>query len=168
MDLNLLACFISWLRNLISYDAVKNILFKLSHQYDVHLDIVQIPDFDDESFIDHHYEEMENIDSIDEHIVLKLYGRDLINYYHRAMNMEESEFKYLAYYQILECIFDEVHLYATVQDVKHIINSDWLSKHSNEDIKIVIEMVDTYNKKRSDREKLTLVLENYFRGSLHG
>lgn len=150
-----------------SYDAVKNILFKLSHQYDVHLDIVQIPDFDDESFIDHHYEEMENIDSIDEHIVLKLYDRDLINYYHRAMNMEESEFKYLAYYQILECIFDEVHLYATVQDVKHIINSDWFSKHSNEDIKIVIEMVDTYNKKRSDREKLTLVLENYFRGSLH-
>lgn len=67
----------------------------------------------------------------------------------------------------MECIFDKVHLYATVQDVKHIINSDWFSKHSNEDIKIVIEMVDTYNKKRSDREKLTLVLENYFRGSLH-
>lgn len=149
------------------YDAAKNILFKLAHQYTVHLDIVKIPDFDDESFLDHHYEEMESFDSINEHELFKLYDKDLINYYYQAMKMEESEFKYLAYYQILECIFDEVHLYATVQDVKHIINSDWFSKHCDEDIKIVIEMVDTYNKKRNDREKLTLVLENYFRGSLH-
>lgn len=60
------------------------------------------------------------------------------------------------------------HLHATVvQDVKHIINSDWFSKHSDENIKELIQVVETYNKKRNDREKLTLVFDNYFRGSSH-
>lgn len=149
------------------YEAAKNILFKLSHQYSIHLEIVEIPDFDDESFIDDHYEEMESFDNIDEHTLLKLYDKDLIYYYYRAMNMEKSEFKYLAYYQILECIFDEVHLHATIQGVKQIINSDWFSKHSDEDIKTVIEIVGTYNHQRNDRGKLLIVLEKYFKGSLN-
>lgn len=148
-----------------SYETALNILFKLSHENSIELSITDIPDYDDESFIDEI--EKENFDEIEEHTLLKLYDNDLINYYYRAINMEDSEFKYLAFYQILECIFDEVHLHATVQDVKHIINSDWFSKHSNEDIKEVIKVVETYNKKRNDREKLILVLENYFKGSAH-
>lgn len=151
----------------VALNAAKNILFKLSHQYDAHLHIIQIPDYSDESYNDYHYSNMATLDNIDEHILLKLYDQDLINYYYRAINMIESEFKYLAYYQILECIFDEVHLHATVQDVKQIINSDWFSKHRDEDIKTVIEIVNTYNKNRNDREKLTLVLERYFKADLH-
>ncbi|MET3658151.1 hypothetical protein [Sporosarcina psychrophila] len=149
-----------------SYEVALNILFKLSHEHEIELNISEIPDFDDESYLDV-YDEIGNFDEIKEHTIKKIYDNDLINYYYRAINMEESEFKFLAFYQILECIYDEVHLHATVQDVKHIINSDWFSKHSDRDIKEVIQVVETFNKKRTDKEKLTLVLENYFKGSAH-
>jgi hypothetical protein len=148
--------------------AAKNTLFKLSHKHGIELDITQIPDFDDESYYnDDLPEKFSKLDHVEDHTMMKLYDNDLINYYYRAMNMEDSEFKYLAFYQILECIFDEVHLHATVQDVKHIINSDWFSKHNDEDIKIIIQMVETYNKQKKDREKLLLVLERHLKGTAH-
>lgn len=81
--------------------------------------------------------------------------------------MENSEFKYLAFYQILECIFDEVYLHETVQDVKQVMNSSWFSSHDNSDVTKVIDLVEKYNKNKNDREKLKLVLEKYFKGEVH-
>lgn len=152
----------------IAFNAAKNILFNLSHKHSIELKLIDIPDFDDDStYVDEWSEEINKIDDIEEHTLLKLQDSDLVNYYYRALQMDDSEFKYLAFYQIIECIFDEVYLHETVQDVKQIINSDWFSKHRDEDIKQVISVVEKYNKNKNDREKMKLVLERYFKGSVH-
>ncbi|MGN7312683.1 hypothetical protein ACTHQ4_16455 [Alkalicoccobacillus gibsonii] len=147
-----------------AFEIAKNILFKLSHQYDIIIDLTSIPNFDDESYLDDHYNNLENLNKVDEHFILKLYDYDLVNYYHRANHMENSQFKFLAFYQVLECIFDEVHLSATVQDIKQVLNSDWFSKQDDNDITQLIDLVNIYNKKRNDKDKLKLVLEKYFKG----
>lgn len=81
--------------------------------------------------------------------------------------MTTSEFKYIAFYQILECIFDEVYLNATIQDIKQITNSSWYSSNEDKDIAQLIEIIDKYSKAKNDREKLKLVLDKYFKGDLH-
>lgn len=143
----------------------KCILFDLSLKYSLSIKIDDLPedDEDDEIYEDSH----EELNDIKAPFFKKQYDKDLLNYYYRALTMEESEFKYLAFYQILECIFDEVYLHETVQDVKQVINSSWFSSHNDNDITKVIEIVDKYNKNKNDREKLKLVLEKYFKGDVH-
>lgn len=100
-------------------------------------------------------------------ILTENYDKDLIEYYYVANQMTNSEFKYLAFYRILECIFDEVYLYETIQDVRQIVTSNWFSPSKDQDIASVIKIVEQYNKNKNDREKLKLVLEKYFRGDNH-
>lgn len=100
-------------------------------------------------------------------ILTNNYDKDLIEYYYVANQMTDNEFKYLAFYRILECIFDEVYLHETLQDVKQIVTSNWFTPSSNQDIATVIKIVEQYNKNKNDREKLKLVLERYFRGDNH-
>lgn len=73
------------------------------------------PDFEEVSF--------DSIKSTE--LLLDKYDKDLLKYFNSASQMATSEFKYIAYFQVLECIFDEVYLYETVQDAKSIIDSNW-------------------------------------------
>ncbi|MDQ0257097.1 hypothetical protein J2S74_004543 [Evansella vedderi] len=143
----------------------KCILFDLSYKYSVTITFEELP-MDDEDEGDFEYIS-EELNEIKAPYLKKEYDPDLLDYYHRALEMSESEFKYLAYYQVLECIFDEVYLHETVQDVKQIMNSNWFSSYKDSDIREVIETVDKYNKSKNDREKLKLVLERYFKGEVH-
>jgi len=76
--------------------------------------------------------------------------------------MEASEFQYLAFYQVLECIFDEVYLSETISDARKIIESSWFSPVEDEHIKGLINIIDRYNKEKDDREKTRLVLQKIF------
>ncbi|GAA1379994.1 methylamine utilization protein MauJ [Peribacillus frigoritolerans] len=143
----------------------KCILFDLSYKFSATITFEELPEDDeDEGEFEHITEELNDIKTP---YFKKEYDSDLIDYYHRALKMSDSEFKYLAYYQVLECIFDEVYLHETVQDVKQIMNSSWFSTHKDKDITEIIEIVEKYNKAKNDREKLKLVLERYFKGEVH-
>ncbi|KJD38041.1 hypothetical protein QD46_21985 [Paenibacillus polymyxa] len=113
------------------------------------------------------YEQTEALNSISNTVVKVTYDSEMLNYYYRAMIMDNNEFKYLAFYQILECIFDEVYQYELVQDVKQILNSNWFSTHNEEHISKMIRLVEQYNNKKTDVEKLRMVLERYFKGDIH-
>jgi len=95
------------------------------------------------------------------------YDRDLLKYFNRASQMTVSEFKYIAYFQVLECIFDEVYLYETVQDAKSIIDASWFRTSEFDHINKLIKVIDRYNKEQNDKNKTKLVLEKYFKMNLH-
>lgn len=147
----------------------KCILFELSSKHSLALNIYDLPKYDEEDY-EFEYDLFEVADTLNKTqapFIKKYYDSDLIDYYHRASIMAESEFKYLAYYQVLECIFDEIYRHETVQDVKQIMNSSWFSSYNDEHVTKIIEIVERYNKNKNDREKLKLVLEKYFKGEIH-
>jgi hypothetical protein len=143
----------------------KSILFEISSKSSIAINFYELPEYEEEDYPFEDFAEVLNEQK--NPFLRKQYDSDLIDYYHRAVVMSESEFKYLAFYQILECIFDEVYLHETVQDVKQIMNSGWFSSYNDTDITQIIEIVDKYNKSKNDREKLKLVLEKYFKGDVH-
>jgi len=150
----------------IILEIAKCIIFDLDSKYSISLYLMQIPESDDAGE-DPIFEVKEKLQSL-ENLTLKCkYDKDLIEYYYRAIQMDPSEFKYLAYYQVMECIFDEVFLAENIQDVKQVINSNWFSSYKDDDISKVIRIIEQYNKSKNDREKLKLVLEKYFRGNIH-
>jgi hypothetical protein len=95
------------------------------------------------------------------------YDKDLLNYYYRACAMEDSEFKYLAFFQIVECLFDEVFKSELVQDIRIIIESDWFSPEEDTHLEQMISIIDRYNHEKNDRTKTKLVLERYFKLIVH-
>ncbi|MCJ1220272.1 hypothetical protein [Paenibacillus polymyxa] len=145
----------------------KSVLFELSYKYSVELRIIELPESDENNADDIVYEQTEALNSISNTVVKVTYDSEMLNYYYRAMIMDNNEFKYLAFYQILECIFDEVYQYELVQDVKQILNSNWFSTHNEEHISKMIRLVEQYNNKKTDVEKLRMVLERYFKGDIH-
>jgi Zn-finger protein len=147
-------------------EIVKSIFFELSSKYSIYLYLVQITENYDEE--DNSVTEVkEKLHGLKNLSLTCRYDKDLIEYYYRAMQMDESEFKYLAFYQVMECIYDEVFLEENINDIKQVINSSWFSCHKDEDIKQVIKIIEQYNKNKNDREKLKLVLEKYFKGNIH-
>jgi hypothetical protein len=100
-------------------------------------------------------------------IDFRRYDGDLVNYYYRALWMEESEFKYLAFFQVVECLFDEVFKKELVQDVRLIMESSWFSTQNNSDIEKMISIIEKYNKEKNDKTKTKLVLDRYFRTEAH-
>ncbi|MDU4802112.1 MAG: hypothetical protein E6X81_14180 [Clostridium butyricum] len=147
-------------------EIAKSIFFELSGKYSIFLYLIPIVvNYDDEdSSIIKIKEKLENLSN---QRLKGIYDKDLLDYYYRAMQMPDSEFKYIAFYQVMECIYDEVYLEENVNDIKQVINSSWFSFSSNEDITKIIKIVEQYNKNRNDREKSKLVLEKYFRGNIH-
>ena len=143
----------------------KMILFELSYKYSVELKLIDIPEDDDD--YDPIFDMTEKLNSIKAPFLNGNYDRDLIEYYYRAIQMPHNEFKYLAFYQVLECLFDEVYISDTVQDVMAIINSGWFSSYNSEHIGEIISIVEQYSKSKNDREKLRLVLDKYFRCNTH-
>ena len=95
------------------------------------------------------------------------YDKDLLNYYYRACAMEQSEFKYLAFFQVVECLFDEVFKSELVQDIRIIIESDWFSSQNDSHLEEMINIIDRYNREKNDRTKTKLVLERYFKLNVH-
>ncbi|OAM92455.1 hypothetical protein SAMN04515679_0524 [Pelosinus fermentans] len=144
----------------------KDIIFDLSTRYSLNLKLYEVPETEE---IDNDpFYEAADILKTQEHFSLKVsYDEDLTNYYYRALQMDNSEFKYLAYYQVMECIFDEVYLEETIYDVRQIINSSGFSSYKNDDVMSIIKVVEQYNKNKTDREKMKVILEKYFRGSTH-
>lgn len=147
-------------------EITKCILFDLASKYSIFLCLMNIPESDDEGY-DPILDTNEKLEKINNQTLKKRYDKDLINYYYRAVQMDESEFKYLAFYQVMECIFDEVFLYENIQDIKQVINSNWFSNYRDEDITQVIKIIEQYNKNKNDREKLKLVIDKFFKGSIH-
>ncbi len=103
---------------------------------------------------------------IDKKIYPARYDKDLIQYYYRAIQMIPSEFQYLAFFQILECIFDEVFLSETIQDSRRILESSWFTTREDKSIGELIRVFERYNNVKNDREKTRIVLEKYFKGEV--
>jgi hypothetical protein len=139
----------------------KSIIFDVSHKSSISLKLIDISHVKkDEPLTDI----LEKSKLISKKSVVLNYDKDLIQYYYRAIQMEPSEFQYLAFYQILECIFDEVYLSETISDARKIIESSWFSPAKDKDIEGLINIIDRYNKEKDDREKTRLVLQKYFKG----
>lgn len=112
---------------------------------------------------------LENISTPIELEICKLknrYDKDLLRYYYEASTMEISEFQYIAYYRVIECIFDEVYRAKTINDIKNVINSDGFSTYSDTDLEIIVEIVEKYQRSKSDREKINLIFDKYLKGDL--
>lgn len=152
-----------------SINLAKTILFDLYKDNDILLKLINLDKIVNQDYSSSNpYEKIKkNLKDIKEQKVQTVYEDDLLNYYLRATYMDNSQFKYLAYYQVLECIFEEVYLNETIDSIKQIITSKWFNKYKNEDIKKVIELVEKYNNSKHDREKLRLVLEKFFKGKIH-
>lgn len=124
-------------------------------------------DFSDDDVFDPDFEEVSFEEIKNTELSLDKYDKDLLKYFNRASQMSTSEFKYIAYFQVLECIFDEVYLYETVQDAKSIIDSSWFRASEFDHVNKLIKIIDRYNKDQNDKSKTKLVLEKYFRMNLH-
>lgn len=139
----------------------KSIIFDISHKSSICLKLIDVSQVEkNESPKDI----LGNSKLIAKKSVISNYDQDLIQYYYRAIQMEPSEFQYLAFYQVLECIFDEVYLSETISDARKIIESSWFSPAQDKDIEGLINMIDRYHKEKDDREKTRLVLQKYFKG----
>lgn len=137
--------------------------FKLSTKYNINIKLLNLHD---ESFSP----EIEEIDtqSIKSTIITSEgYDSDLVNYYNRAIHLPKSSFKYIAYFQVLECIFDEVYLSEKIQDTKAILNSDSFDTNNTDNIYSLIKIIDRYAKEQNDRSKIKLILDKYFKMNLH-
>ncbi len=147
----------------------KSILFEISYKTGVALSILDwFFDPNEDNDIDGLvWETEESLEKLSDQTLDTIYDLDLIDYYYRAQCMVTSEFKYLAYYQILECLFDEVYQFETIQDLKQILNSAWFSSKNDENIYQLIQIVERYQKNKNDREKLKLVLQKYFKTNTH-
>ncbi|MBU3823187.1 hypothetical protein KO566_14100, partial [Flavobacteriaceae bacterium XHP0103] len=141
------------------------IFFDLHHKGNYKLNLVDLSDDDKYDFDNYEEPELEEVD--DTTVDFSRYDNDLLSYYNRAVNMSDSEFKYLAYFQVLECIFDEVYKFETIEDVRGILQTNWFSSTNDDNIGELIQIVDRYNKEKNDRNKTKLVLEKYFLGALH-
>lgn len=157
------------IKNLAQYDTcsyiVQSIIFDLQHKYNIKvhtLDLKEIEEYEDIEIADSSDNLIENTT-----IELNQYDKDLLFYHNRALHMDESEFKYIAYFQVIECLFDEVYKYETIQDVKNIIKSNWFSPNSDDNIYSIIQIIERYHKEKNDRAKTKLVLDKYFKVDLH-
>ncbi len=145
-------------------NALNTITFDIHRKYDLKLKIVDFGNAEEHDIDFYEEPQLERIE--DTTVTLNIYDNDLISYYNRASDMTDSEFKYLAYFQVLECIFDEVYREETIQDVRGILKSSNFSNRSNEDITSIIEIVERYKQDKNDRSKTGLVLDKYFKGDL--
>ncbi len=91
----------------------------------------------------------------------------MIDYYLRAIHLPNSDFKYIAFFQVLECIFDEVYLAETVQDTHAILNSESFNANNADNIRSLIKLIEKFTKEQNDRSKIRLILDKYFKMNLH-
>jgi len=145
----------------------KTIIFNLSYKYDIEIGLSNALE-DGEDFEVSIYELSERIENIKEKdmLVTKLYDKDLVNYYYRALQMKDSEFKYMAFYQVIECIYDEVLMATTVESIRQLISANGFDSNIDENIKFIIDKIKLHNSSKKDEDKLKLILDKYFKGTL--
>lgn len=144
--------------------ACESAFFEIKRTSDIEINLLDLSD--DSIFYDEF--DVADVSSItNTEISLGKYDKDLLMYFNRATQMITSEFKYIAYFQVIECIFDEVYLYETVQDAKSIIESGWFRSSEFEHVNKLIKVIDKFNKDQNDKSKTKLVLEKYFRMNMH-
>lgn len=145
----------------------KTIIFNLSYKYDIEIGLSnELEDGEDiEDSIYELSEKMENVKEKDM-LVTRLYDKDLVNYYYRALQMKDSEFKYMAFYQVIECIYDEVLMATTVESIRQLISANGFDSNIDENIKFIIDKIKLHNSSKKDEDKLKLILEKYFKGTL--
>jgi len=144
---------------------IKSFLFFLSFKYNINFTIVdKYEEFNE--FEDPYYDVLNDLE-INNTKYQYSYDKELVSYYYRANQLDNNEFKYIAFFQVIECLFDEVYNYINIQDIKSIINSSWFNPTKDDDILKVIEIVDRYSKEKNDRSKTYLVLDKYFKTELH-
>lgn len=142
----------------------KSIIFDISRKYGVDIYL--------SSFICSYLDLGDEINEMQDEVIEKRctltndYDNDLVEYYYAAIQMDTSEFQYIAYYRVIECIFDEVYKYETVQDIKYMINSDSFSSVDDKDIINIVDIVEKYQKQKNDREKIRLVFDKYLKGTI--
>ncbi|MFA7290586.1 MAG: hypothetical protein WC055_17080 [Melioribacteraceae bacterium] len=145
-------------------DFLSAIFFQLISKYDLRIRLLDLDDYDK-------FEpELDEVDtSMIESTIIEPnnYDMDLVNYYNSAIHMTDSSFKYLAFFQVIECLFDEVYRDETIQDAKSVINSNWFNSQNSDDILKLIKLIDKFSKEQNDRNKIRLVLEKYFKMNLH-
>lgn len=145
-------------------DLISIIFYQLSTRHGLRLKLIDLSDYDQ---FEPDIEEVDTSEIENTIIETSNYDLDLVNYYNRAIQMTNSSFKYLAYFQILECIFDEVYRDETIQDAKSIINSNWFDSRNSDNILELIKVIDRFSKDQNDRSKVKLILEKYFKMNLH-
>lgn len=145
----------------------KTIIFNLSYKYDIEIGLSNELEVgaDIEDSIYELSEKLENVKEKDM-LVTKLYDKDLVNYYYRALQMKDSEFKYMAFYQVIECIYDEVLMATTVESIRQLISANRFDSNIDENIKFIIDKIKLHNSSKKDEDKLKLILEKYFKGTL--
>lgn len=151
----------------IAQHVAKTIIFDLSYKYNIEVGLLNESE-DGEDIEDSIFKLSEKIDSVKEKdmLITKLYDKDLINYYYRALQMKNSEFKYMAFYQVIECIYDEVLMATTVESIRQLISSNQFDSNIDENIKFIIDKIKLHNSSKKDEDKLKLILEKYFKGNL--
>jgi hypothetical protein len=145
-------------------DYLSVLFFQLSTRYDLKIKLLDLGD--SESF-EPEFEEFDTSEIESTIIANNDYDLDLIKYYNRAFQMSDSSFKYLAFFQVIECLFDEVFREETIQDAKAIINSNWFDSHNSDNILQLIKLIDKFSKEQNDRTKIRLVLEKYLKMNIH-
>lgn len=151
-----------YLQNVL--EICSQLFFNLSTKYGINIKLLDLSQ--DESF-DPEIEEI-NTNTIKSTIIESyVYDSDLVSYYNRAIHLPKSSFKYLAFFQVLECIFDEVYLSETIQDTRAILNSDSFHPNNTENIHSLIKIIERFGKEQNDRTKIRLILEKYFKMNLH-
>ena len=150
----------------IALKITKNFLFKLSMKYNINLNIVEknIYEIDAEDIVSTLYEKLEMVKESDLYYNHE-YDADLVQYYYQASLMEDSPFKYLAYYQVVECIYDEVLMANTIGDIQQLINSAWFNTNDKSDIQKIIDKIKWQNNSKKDEDKLKLVMDKYFKNN---
>ncbi len=146
-------------------EVAKSIIFEIAYKTNIFLKLLDISDAKKDEDISSK-DLSEYVKSLDKKNIPLRYDSDLIQYYYRAIQMVPSEFQYLAFYQVLECIFDEVFLSETIQDSRRIMESNWFNTNDDKSIEELINIFERYHKVKNDREKTKIVLEKYFKGRI--
>ena len=145
-------------------DYASIILFQIATHHGLNIKRL---DLSDSNIFDPEMEEFDSSSISSTIISPNNYDVDLINYYNRANLMPNDSFKYLAFFQVIECLFDEVYRDQTIQDVKSIINSNWFNSQNSENILDLIKLVEKFSKEQNDKNKIRLVFEKYLKLNMH-
>jgi len=150
-----------------AYAAVHTVILNLSRSFHIDLELISLPeDYDSDPY----YEVLEEAGKTlgtGKQLINKTYDYDLMQYYYRAVVMKDSPFKFLAFYQVLEALFDEAQRIESVADVRGLLTASGFSPWADMKVQELVESVLRYSTERDERSKLRRVLELFFRGSQH-
>lgn len=145
-------------------DVLEIISFQLSTKHNLKIRLIDLSDADK---FEPDFDEVDTSEIESTIISNSNYDLDLVSYFNQATHMSDSSFRYLAFFQVLECLFDEVYREETIQDAKSIINSNWFNTRNSDHILQLIKLIEKFSKDQNDRSKIRLILDKYFKMDMH-